>query len=154
MPLTEKYSFGTPGRIPFTPLSRSRRRSSFVKSATIVASFGSLPKIASQTIAASSTVFANGPTWSSDEAKATTPHRGTRPYVGFMPTTPVNAAGWRIEPPVSLAVAAKQRRAATAADEPPEDPPGVNRPSLPVSSAARAFSRLQFGGSQGDATGP
>src|SRR5438874_7453018 len=58
--------------------------------------FRSLPKIASHTIAASSTVFANGPTWSSDEANATTPHRGTRPYVGFIPTTPVRAAGWRI----------------------------------------------------------
>ncbi len=33
-----------------------------------------------------------------------------------MPTMPVKAAGWRIEPPVSLAVAARQRRAATAAD--------------------------------------
>ena len=31
-----------------------------------------------------------------------------------MPTMPVKAAGWRIEPPVSLAVAARQRRAETA----------------------------------------
>ena len=37
---------------------------------------------------------------------------------------PVNAAGWRIEPPVSLAVAARQSRAATAAAEPPDEPPG------------------------------
>ena len=34
---------------------------------------------------------------------------------------PVNAAGWRIDPPVSVPVAAKQRSAATAAAEPPED---------------------------------
>ena len=49
---------------------------------------------------------------------------------------PQNAAGWRIEPPVSVPVAAGTRPAATAAAEPPEDPPGT---------------RL---GSQGLATGP
>ena len=43
-----------------------------------------------------------------------------------MPTVPVNAAGWRIEPPVSVAVAPKQRSAATAEAEPPDDPPGVS----------------------------
>jgi hypothetical protein len=43
-----------------------------------------------------------------------------------MPTMPVNAAGWRIEPPVSVPVAARHRSAATAAAEPPEDPPGVS----------------------------
>ena len=67
---------------------------------------------------------------------------------------PVNAAGWRMEPPVSLAVAARQRRAETAEAEPPDEPPGVNRPRLSEPSAARALSRLQFGGSQGEATGP
>ena len=39
---------------------------------------------------------------------------------------PVKAAGWRIEPPVSLAVAPRHRSAATAAAEPPDDPPGVS----------------------------
>ncbi len=42
-----------------------------------------------------------------------------------MPTVPVKAAGWRIEPPVSVAVAPRQIRAATAAAEPPEEPPGT-----------------------------
>jgi len=42
-----------------------------------------------------------------------------------MPTVPVKAAGWRIEPPVSEAVAARQRSPATAEAEPPELPPGV-----------------------------
>ncbi len=42
-----------------------------------------------------------------------------------MPTVPVKAAGWRIEPPVSVAVAPRHRSAATAAAEPPEEPPGV-----------------------------
>ena len=43
-----------------------------------------------------------------------------------MPTVPVMAAGWRIEPPVSVAVAARQRLADTAADDPPDDPPGTS----------------------------
>ena len=42
-----------------------------------------------------------------------------------MPVTPHSAAGWRIEPPVSVPVAAGTRRAATAAAEPPEEPPGT-----------------------------
>ena len=37
---------------------------------------------------------------------------------------PVNAAGWRIEPPVSLPKASGTMPAATAAAEPPEEPPG------------------------------
>src|ERR1700730_4696172 len=54
-----------------------------------------------------------------------------------MPTMPVSAAGWRIEPPVSVAVAARHQSAATAADEPPEEPPGTSlsverSPSLPL----------------------
>src|SRR4051794_7662209 len=43
-----------------------------------------------------------------------------------MPTVPVSEAGWRIEPPVSVAVAPSTRSAATAAAEPPEEPPGVS----------------------------
>ena len=43
-----------------------------------------------------------------------------------MPTVPVTAAGWRIEPPVSVAVAPMQSLAATAAEEPPEEPPGTS----------------------------
>src|SRR6478609_8216095 len=43
-----------------------------------------------------------------------------------MPTVPVNAAGWRIEPPVSVAVAPRQRFAATAAADPPDEPPGTS----------------------------
>src|SRR5215207_3748960 len=58
-----------------------------------------------------------------------------------MPTVPVKAAGWRMEPPVSVAVAPRHRRAATAADEPPDEPPGTN--------AALEPSRRH-----GDCTGP
>ncbi len=42
-----------------------------------------------------------------------------------MPTTPHRAAGWRIEPPVSEPRASGANPAATAAAEPPEDPPGT-----------------------------
>ncbi len=42
-----------------------------------------------------------------------------------MPVMPQKAAGWRIEPPVSVPVAARAIRAATAAAEPPELPPGT-----------------------------
>ncbi|MQM39563.1 hypothetical protein KBTX_03593 [wastewater metagenome] len=34
-------------------------------------------------------------------------------------------AGWRMEPPVSVPVAAGVSRAATAAAEPPDEPPGT-----------------------------
>src|SRR6185437_12385518 len=53
------------------------------------------------------------------------PTRLTRPKVGFRPTMPQRLAGIRIEPPVSLPVAAMQKPAATAAAEPPEEPPGT-----------------------------
>ncbi len=43
-----------------------------------------------------------------------------------MPTVPVKAAGWRMEPPVSVAVAPRHSRAATAAAEPPDEPPGTS----------------------------
>ncbi len=38
---------------------------------------------------------------------------------------PVNAAGWRIEPPVSVPIASGASNAASAAAEPPPDPPGT-----------------------------
>ena len=49
-----------------------------------------------------------------------------------MPTVPVKAAGWRIEPPVSVAVAPSAMRAATAEAEPPEEPPGTRRLLSPL----------------------
>src|SRR5438128_9636412 len=49
----------------------------------------------------------------------------TRPYVGFRPTMPQQAAGPRIDPPVSEPVAPGHMNAATAAPEPPLDPPGT-----------------------------
>ena len=57
------------------------------------------------------------------------PYREMSPYVGFSPTTPHSDAGWRTEPPVSVPRAHTASPAATAAADPPEDPPGtVSRP--------------------------
>ena len=42
-----------------------------------------------------------------------------------MPVMPQKEAGWRIEPPVSVPVAATTKPAATAQAEPPEEPPGT-----------------------------
>ena len=49
-----------------------------------------------------------------------------------MPTMPVKAAGWRIEPPVSVPVAPRQSCAATAAAEPPDEPPGTSGVFAPL----------------------
>src|SRR3954464_4719073 len=69
-----------------------------------------------------------------------------------MPATPQKAAGWRIEPPVSVAVAPRQSRAATAAAEPPEEPPGTRCvPATPTSPSAWPF---EPGRGQGETTGP
>ena len=90
-----------------------------------VASISSRPTMNDSSHAASRTVRANGPTWSSDDANAISPYRDTAPYVGFMPTMPHSAAGWRIEPPVSEPSDHGAWHAATQAAEPPLDPPGT-----------------------------
>ena len=45
--------------------------------------------------------------------------------MGLTPTVPVTAAGWRIEPPVSVPMASGASYAATAAADPPPEPPGI-----------------------------
>jgi hypothetical protein len=55
-----------------------------------------------------------------------------------MPVMPQKAAGWRIEPPVSVPVAAGARRAAIAAAEPPEEPPGTAETSHGFCTAPKA----------------
>jgi hypothetical protein len=51
--------------------------------------------------------------------------QGVRPRVGFNPKIPQQAAGMRIEPPPSLAWATGTTPDATAAADPPLEPPGV-----------------------------
>src|SRR5688572_8711920 len=50
---------------------------------------------------------------------------GIRPWLGLWPTSPANDAGMRMDPPPSDAVANGMMPAATAAEEPPLEPPGV-----------------------------
>src|SRR5207253_11144039 len=76
-------------------------------------------------VAASRTSRVNVPTWSRDDANAISPYRDTRPYVGFIPTTPHSAAGCRTEPPVSVPSAHTACPDATAAADPADDPPGT-----------------------------
>src|SRR2546428_154050 len=68
-----------------------------------------------------------------------------------MPTIPHRAAGWRIEPPVSEPSATVASPAATAAAEPPLDPPGTRARSWGVRVGKKAeFSvdELQMGAHQ------
>ena len=64
-----------------------------------------------------------------------------------MPTTPHSAAGWRIEPPVSEPSASGTNPAATAAADPPEEPPGTRLGSqgLRVGPKARVLGRGAHG---------
>ena len=66
------------------------------------------------------------------------PWRLTRPYVGFMPTTPQSAAGLRIDPDVSPPVAAITSPAASAAPDPLLDPPGVRERSHGLVASANS----------------
>ncbi len=52
------------------------------------------------------------------------PPPGTRPRLGFMPESPQQAEGMRMEPPPSDPVASGTMPAASAAAAPPEEPPG------------------------------
>ena len=60
---------------------------------------------------------------------------------------PVSAAGWRMEPPVSVPMASGTWYAATAAAEPPDEPPGTRDRShgLAVGPQARVLRRGAHG---------
>src|SRR5271168_55123 len=77
------------------------------------------------TVAASVMLVANGPIRSRDDAKAIRPYLDTRPYVGIIAGMPQQAPGCRMEPPVSVPSATTAKPAATAAAEPPDEPPGT-----------------------------
>src|SRR5262245_18892468 len=121
---SETKALGTPTRTPAI-VPESADVKSGTGSVEDVESIGSLPGRTESASAASPTVRVNGPIWSSDEANARSPYRDTRPYVGLSPTTPQNEAGWRMEPPVSDPNDSGTHADATAAAEPPLEPPGV-----------------------------
>ena len=75
---SSRYSRGTPIFSPLTGRPSARAKSG-VSTSSEVESFGSWPAIEVSRIAASSTVLAIGPAWSSEEAKATMPKREQRP---------------------------------------------------------------------------
>src|ERR1700678_2884789 len=99
----------TPMRRPRTPCE-SRGRHAVVPSA-------------SNTIARSSTVQAKGPGTSIDQQFGRIPAVLRSPWVGFMPTTPVAAAGSRTDPVVSEPMVNKASPQATATPAPVDDPP-------------------------------
>src|SRR6201995_2447643 len=82
------------------------------------------PLITSRTPAASRTVRVTAPsiTLPAHASPAAGPWL-TRPRVGLSPTRPHSLAGMRMEPPPSLACATATRPAATAAADPPDQPP-------------------------------
>ena len=80
--------------------------------------------ITSSTPAASRTVLVTAPSITPPaHASPTSGPWLTRPRVGLSPTSPHSLAGMRMEPPPSLACATGTRPAATAAADPPDDPP-------------------------------
>ena len=83
------------------------------------------PWVALRNRAASATVRASGPKWDRESNWLGRMVNGIRPKLGFNPTVPQNAAGIRTEPPMSEPSARGTQPAATAAPEPPDEPPGV-----------------------------
>ena len=77
--------------------------------------------------AASSTVVASGPFSAMPNHEPLPRSAGTTPCPGLMPTSPQQAAGMRIEPMPSLPCAIGTVPDATAAAEPPDEPPGRAR---------------------------
>ena len=85
---------------------------------------GAGPSIASSTAAQSRTLRVTTCSWVSGPQNS--PKLGARlerARVGLRPTSPQNAAGMRIDPPMSFAWPTGARPAATAAAEPPLEPP-------------------------------
>src|SRR2546427_3073047 len=75
--------------------------------------------------AASRTVRPSGQTWATSSLPPAAGYIGTRPKVGFKPTSPQKLAGMRIDPAPSEPSASGANPAATAAAPPPVEPPGV-----------------------------
>ena len=85
---------------------------------------GSSASTASST-AQQATLRASGPMLSSVEDSGTAPSSGTRRWVGLKPTMPLNAAGIRHEPPVSVPKAPCAMPSTTETAAPDDDPPGT-----------------------------
>jgi hypothetical protein len=87
-------------------------------------------------------VSAIGPGQSSEGASAMTPSSGNAPWVGLRPATPQKDAGIRMDPPVSLPSASGTTPAATAAPDPPLDPPVMRERSHGLAVGPHAETRF------------
>ena len=74
--------------------------------------------------AASSTVVVSGPFSAIPNQEPLPRSAGTTPSPGLIPTSPQQAAGMRIDPMPSLPCATGTVPEATAAADPPDEPPG------------------------------
>ena len=108
----------------FVDAATRRRRSGSRTSASPGSS-----AITERTSAASATVVARGPFSAMPYQSLGPSWAGTRPLPGLSPTRPQLAAGMRIEPIPSAACATGTTPEATAAAEPPDDPPAVRSAS-------------------------
>src|SRR3954447_6770677 len=115
---------GTPSRLPLISAVKVEAYSGTGTSAEVESKV-SRPAMTCKTSAMSLLDRPNRPMLSSDEAKATSPYRDMRPYVGLRPTIPQSDAGWRTDPPVSEPRETCTTPDATATAEPPELPPGT-----------------------------
>ena len=77
-----------------------------------------------------------------DRASGMTPVSDRAPWVGFSPITPQKDAGIRIDPPVSVPRARGTTPAATAAPDPPLDPPVIRARSQGLAVGPQAEMRL------------
>src|SRR5205085_269510 len=84
---------------------------------------GVSPAIAANSGSQSGSVRVIGPPWSNVGASGTIPRIETRPRVGLIVAVPHNADGMRRDPAVSVPVAAGTVLLASAAAEPPLEPP-------------------------------
>ena len=73
----------------------------------------------------SAAVRASAPAVSSDGHIGIAPRSDTDPCVGLSPVTPQNDDGMRMDPPVSEPIAIATTPAATAAPDPPDEPPVI-----------------------------
>src|SRR5687767_7071739 len=90
---------------------------------TAVGSPGSGPDSSSNRSTRSSIDVASGPNVERS-IQSGIGSRAITPAVGLMPASPQKAAGMRIDPPPSVAVAMGASPAAIEAAEPPDEPPG------------------------------
>src|SRR5437773_4474554 len=111
---------------------------------------GSKPTLAANCSAVSATVRPIGPSTEITDQPSGRASFATSPGDGRMPTTPHSAPGMRSEPPVSEPVQIGSMSTASAAAEPPDEPPAFNAGSngLPVAphTGLRVFAPAPMSG--------